>query len=551
MRDLESVLKRPSPVVDPGVPRDRGAAVLCGAMQDIESSQSDNLSEGGARPEIIGLALVAVVIGIVTRFVTRSSLWLDEALSVDLAQLPLGQLSEALKHDGHPPLYYALLHGWINLFGTGDVAVRSLSGLFGLATLPLVWILGRRKGGPTLAWVAVAVVAVSPFAVRYSNETRMYSLVMLLVVIGWLLVDDVVDQGKATIGRFVGIAIVGAALLYTHYWSLWLLGALGVTALWKIWRSPDRAARRPWIGLVLSLVVAGLAFVPWLPVMLYQSAHTGTPWAKASRPTSALSVVLADNGGGGYGEQTLVAALFAVALVLGLFGYAVDRRTTSLDLRTRPAFRGAAWIAALTFAIGCVVSFASSSAFASRYSAVIFPFLALLAAAGCLCFASRWVRFGVVAVFCGFLSIGAFWNVIYHRTQMKAAADIVATSSKPGDIVIFCPDQLGPAGVRVMPSGLTFLAYPTYGDGKFVDWVDYATRNEASDPAAFASRVLADAGVSRSIYLVWNDSYKTLEGKCAGLVDALAAVRTPQMLLADDGSKYFEHASLIRFAAPS
>jgi len=520
-------------------------------MYDIEPGQSDISSDDGARPEIIGLAVVAVAIGIVTRFVTRSSLWLDEALSVDLARLPLGQLSGALKHDGHPPLYYALLHGWINLFGSSDVAVRSLSGLFGLATLPLVWILGRRKGGPTLAWVAVAVVAVSPFAVRYSNETRMYSLVMLLVVIGWLLVDDIVDRGKATIGRFIGIAVVGAALLYTHYWSLWLLGALGITALWKIWRSPNRSARRPWFGIVVALLVAGLAFVPWLPVMLYQSAHTGTPWAKASRPTSALSFVLADNGGGNYGEQALVGAFFACALLLGLFGYAVDRRTTALDLRTRPALRGAAWIAALTFAIGCIVSFASSSAFASRYSAVIFPFLALLAAAGCLCFASRWIRFGVAAVFCGFLSIGAFWNVIYQRTQLKAAADIVATSSKPGDIVIFCPDQLGPAGVRVMPSGLIFLAYPTYDDGKFVDWVDYASRNEASDPAAFASRVLADAGSSRAIYLVWNDSYKTLEGKCAGLVDSLAAVRSPELLLADDGSKYFEHASLLRFAAPS
>ena len=520
-------------------------------MHDIEPGQSGISSEEGVRPEIVGLAVVAVVIGIVTRFVTRSSLWLDEALSVNLAQLPLGQLPDALKHDGHPPFYYALLHGWMSLFGSSDIAVRSLSGLFGLATLPLVWILGRRKGGPTLAWVAVAVVAVSPFAVRYSNETRMYSLAMLLVVIGWLLVDDIVDRGKTTIGRYIGIAAVGTALLYTHYWSLWLLGALGITALWKIWRSPDRSARRPWIGLVAALVVAGLAFVPWLPVMLYQSAHTGTPWAKASRPTSALSLVLADNGGGNYGEQTLVGAFFALAVVLGLFGYAVDRRTTALDLRTRPALRGAAWIAALTFAIGCVVSFASSSAFASRYSAVIFPFLALLAAAGCVCFASRWVRFGVIAVFCGFLAIGAFWNVIYHRTQLKAAADVVATTAKPGDIVIFCPDQLGPAGVRVMPRGLTFVTYPNYGDGKFVDWVDYATRNQNSDPADFATRALADAGATRSIYVVWSDSYKTFEGKCNGLIDALSAVRTPQPLLGDDGDRYFEHASLTRFAAPS
>ncbi|CAB4597168.1 unannotated protein [freshwater metagenome] len=537
-------------VVDLGDRIGRFAAVLCALMHDIEAGPSDSPSSEGVRPEIVAVAVVAIVIGIFTRFVTRSSLWLDEALSVNIAELPLGQLTDALKHDGHPPLYYVVLHGWMNVFGTGDVAVRGLAGLFGLLTLPLIWILGRRKGGPVLAWVAVAVVSVSPFAVRYSNETRMYSLVILLVVIGWLLVDDVVSLGKATIGRFVGIAFVGAALLYSHYWSLWLLAALGITSLWKLVRSPDQSERRSWRGIAIALVVAGVVFVPWLPTMLYQAAHTGTPWAKASRPTSALSLVLADNGGGNYGEQTLVGAMFAMAMVLGLLGIAIDRRTTALDLRTRPALRGAAWIGALTFAIGCVVSFASSSAFASRYSAVIFPMLALLAAAGCVCFASRWVRFGVVAIFCGFLSIGAFWNVIFQRTELKAIADAVATSSLAGDIVVFCPDQLGPAGTRVMPSGLTLLSYPTYGDPKFVDWVDYGERNDASDPTAFAARVLAQAGPTQTIFLVWSDSYKTFEGKCAGLASALAAARPPQQLLGDDGDRYFEHATLTRFAAP-
>ena len=532
----------------------RYPAVLCGLMQDFEPGQPDaepdTQKDRDARPEIVVLAVVALAIGLFTRFVTRSSLWLDEALSVNIAQLPIGEITEALKHDGHPPLYYVLLHGWMDIFGSGDVAVRGLSGLFGIATLPLVWILGRRKGGTVLAWAAVAVVAVSPFAVRYSNETRMYSLVIFLVVIGWLLFDDIVDRKRATVSRFVGLAFVGAALLYSHYWSIWLLGAVGITSLWKIWRAPERSERRPWIGIAISAVVAGVAFTPWLPTMLYQSANTGTPWAKASRPTSALSLVLADNGGGAYGEQALVAAMFAMAMVLGLLGIAIDQRTTALDLRTRPSLRGAAWIAALTFAIGSIISLATSSAFQSRYSAVIFPFLALLAAAGCVCFASRWVRFGVVAVFCSFLAVGAFWNVIWQRTELKVIADAVQASSQEGDIVVFCPDQLGPAGSRVMPSGLTLVSYPNFDDGRFVDWVDYAQRNAASDPDAFAARVLAEAGSTRSIYLVWNGAYKTFEGKCETLLSAFAAVRTPESVVIDSDN-YFERAALYRFAAPA
>lgn len=519
-------------------------------MHESEVTAEEEHRDSGVRPEIIAVSLVAMAIGVVTRFATQSSLWLDEALSVQIASLPIGDIAEALKHDGHPPLYYVLLHGWMEVFGSDDFAVRALSGVIGLATLPLVWLLGRRKGGTTLAWVAVAVVAVSPFAVRYSSETRMYALVILLVVIGWLLLDDVIDRGKTTVGRYIGLAIVSAALLYAHYWSLWLLGAVGLTALWKIWRAVDREQRRSWWGVVAALVAAVIIFSPWIPTMLYQSANTGTPWAKASRPTSAFSLTLADNAAGSYGEQAFFSSLFLLALLLGLFGYAVDRRTIALDLRTRPALRGAAWIAGLAFALGCLVSLATSSAFASRYSAVIFPMLALLAAAGCVCFSARWVRFGVVSVFCGFLAVGALWTATRERTQLKAIADAVASSSEPGDIVVFCPDQLGPAGVRTLPSDVTVLSYPDFGDGRFVDWVDYEQRNQSSNPDEFASRVLAEAGTTKTIYLVWNPSYKTFEGKCEGLLDAFSAVRPPQQIVDSDGSLYFEHATLTRFVAP-
>ena len=520
-------------------------------MHESEVTTEGDHRDSGVRPEIVAVSLVAIAIGIVTRFASQSSLWLDEALSVQISSLPIGDIAEALKQDGHPPLYYVLLHGWMDVFGSSDFAVRALSGVIGLATLPLVWLLGRRKGGSTLAWVAVAVVAVSPFAVRYSSETRMYALVILLVVIGWILLDDVIYRGKVTVARYIGIAIVSAALLYAHYWSLWLLGAVGLTALWKIWRADSREQRRPWWGVVAALVAALIIFSPWLPTMLYQSANTGTPWAKASRPTSAFSVTLADNAAGSYGEQALFGSLFLLALILGLFGYAVDRRTVALDLRTRPALRGAAWIAGFAFALGCVVSLASSSAYASRYSAVIYPMLALLAAAGCVCFSARWVRFGVVAVFCSCLAVGALWTANFQRTQLKVIADAVAETSKPGDIVVFCPDQLGPAGVRTMPSDVRVISYPDFGDGRFVDWVDYEQRNQLSNPDEFASRVLAEAGTTHTIYLVWNEAYKTFEGKCEGLVDAFAAARPPQQVVDSDGSQYFEHATLTRFAAPA
>jgi mannosyltransferase len=521
-------------------------------MPTTETGSPQAGEESRSAPiEILVLAGIAVAIGVVTRFVTRSSLWLDESLTVNIARLPLGDLATALKHDGHPPLFYVLLHGWTSLFGTGDVAVRSLSGVFGIAALPLVWIIGRRRGGSLLAWVAVAVVALSPFAVRYSDEARMYSMVMFLVLAGWLLLDDILVRGRATILRFVGLVLVAAALLYTHYWSLWLLAAVGLVMIRQIWRSADAAARRPYLGVVLALVVAGITFVPWLPTMLYQSAHTGTPWASPMRPSSALSVTFADFAAGNYGEQSLIAGLLLVATLLGVFGFVIDRSTTGIDVRTRPQFRVETLIAAMTFVIGVGVSFILRGAYASRYASVIFPLVAMLAAAGLTRFGARWVRFGVITGMCVLLAFGALWNIRSTRTQMHELADKVAASSAAGDIVVFCPDQLGPSGSRVMPDNLTLVSYPDHGDARFVDWVDYKDRNQAADPVAFAARLLVEAGPTHTIYVVWNGAYKTFENQCEALLGSLGAARPAEILASDDSDHFFEHAGLYRFAAPA
>src|SRR5688572_14696466 len=103
----------------------------------------------------VDAAAVSIVAGVVLRFITTSDLWLDEALSVNIAALAPGSIVDALRRDGAPPLYYFLLHGWIRLFGRGDLAVRSLSALLSLPAIPLAWYAARRHG--TRAAVAATV----------------------------------------------------------------------------------------------------------------------------------------------------------------------------------------------------------------------------------------------------------------------------------------------------------------------------------------------------------------------------------------------------------
>lgn len=495
------------------------------------------------------MGIVAVLAGGVLRFVTGSSLWLDESLSVNIAKLPVGDIFSWLRHDGHPPLYYLLLHGWMELFGSGDVAVRALSGVFGLLTLPLAYIAGRRRGGSLLGWLTVTVFALSAFMVRYSDEARMYSLVMFLTVAGYLLVDDVVRRGRNDLVRLGGFALVAAALLYTHYWAMWLLGATGLILLWRAWRNPDRSIRVPALRSVGALVVGAVLFLPWLPSMLYQSAHTGTPWATPTRPTAALAFTFDDLGSGLYSDAGFLAIALGALILLAVFGRAVDRRRIDLDLRTFPQFRAEGLIAGLTFIVAITISYALRGAFATRYTAVVMPFLALLVAGGFTRFTGRWVRFGVVLAVCTFLGVGALWNLTDTRTQAGQAGRAIDAHAQAGDLVVFCPDQLGPAGSRAVTADVEEIAYPTFGDPSLVDWVNYKKRNDAQDPVAFAQHVLAEAGPNRGIFVMWSGSYKTFEGDCEALVNAIGAARPGQELVSQD-SAFFEKAFVNWYPAP-
>jgi uncharacterized membrane protein len=497
-----------------------------------------------APPEIVAIGVVAVVVGVILRFASRSPMWLDEALTVNISALPFAEMLDALRNDGHPPLFYAILHVWMELFGDGDFAVRALSGVFGLMALPLAWVAGRRRGGPLLGWLTAAVVALSPFAIRYSDEARMYSLVMLLVLVGYLLVDDIVRSGKDSLGRLVALTVVTAALLYTHYWSLWLLSALGLVLVWTVWKPSSAAVRRISLKVIAALAAGGVLFLPWLPTMLYQAANTGTPWAAATRPTTALGFTLQDYGSGLYSDAVFVLMLVCIAIVLGVLGRATSTRKIELDLRTRPQVRLEALVAAAAFAIGTGVTFVSNSAFATRYTAIIFPLVALVIAAGLSRFTGRVIRFGVVAGTCACLCVGGLWFALELRSQAAEAARVITENSRESDLVVFCPDQLGPAGNRALGDDLEQVVYPTFDSPQFVDWVDYGSRNAQSDPVAFANRVLDEAGPDRAIFVVWNPAYKTFEGQCEKLIATLGSGRPAVELLVAGGGEFFEHESV-------
>jgi mannosyltransferase len=486
-----------------------------------------------------------VVVGIVLRFVSTSPLWLDEALSANIAALPIGDMFEALRHDGHPPLYYLLLHGWMQVFGEGDVAVRALSGVIGVASLPLVWVAGRRLGGLSGARWALVVAALSPYAIRYSTETRMYSLVMLLVLAGYLLLTDALREPTAL--RLVAIALISGLLLLTHYWSFYLLGAVGLLLVVHWWRAPaDRAV----VGrIVVAMAAGGLLFLPWLGGFLYQAGHTGTPWGAPFRPTEVIQSTLSDLGGGLVSEALLGGSALLLLALLALFAVRSGSDEITLDVRTAPTVRIELAVVALTAALGCLAGYATNATYQSRYAAVFVPLFLLAVAIGITRVPGA-ARVVVGGLFVGLSLAGIVWLQYFQRTQSEVVSDAIMARAQPGDVVVYCPDQLGPDYSRALggesgSDGLIQVAYPALTDPARVDWVDYADRNGAAEPAEVAER-LRERADGHGIFVVWMSEYRTVEGQCEEMVNSLGQ---GDKLVSEDGEKYFEPANVHWFPA--
>lgn len=513
------------------------------------STRASTGPEGEAavdRRLLLGVFGFSSAAGLVLYFYTASDLWLDEALSVNIARLPLADIPEALRRDGAPPLYYVLLHFWTALFGTGDMAVRSLSAACMVGTAAALWFAGRRLGGEVLAWVTASITLTNPYAARFATEARMYALVMLLVACGILTFQRVIE--KPGPGRAATFGLVIALGCYTQYWWFYCVVVVLVLLAYMVIRGLHRKAA---MQLLVATGAGVLCFVPWLPTFGAQMAHTGTPWGEAVFPLMPLGYSLRDFTVGVNGllsqrqDGWVLLFLVVLLLLLGAAGRTEDERRIRLDLRLQPETRGLALVGGGGLALALSLNYLGGSAWQSRYSCIAFPFFILLVARGITLFRSQVVFFSIFVLVVALGVAGGVRNLTTERTQAGEVAAVLRAAAKPGDLVVYCPDQLGPSVHRLVPPGLREVTYPAFGDPAFVDWADYQKRLDAADPVQFATEAVARAD-GRTIWLVENFWYPTHAGTCEAIETQLRSMRSEKVQTKSD-DEIWETPALVQF----
>ncbi|HEY72357.1 MAG: hypothetical protein DRJ03_04270 [Chloroflexi bacterium] len=239
-------------------------------------------------PTPYSLLLIILLLAAFLRFyrLDAQSFWNDEGNSARIAERSLDLILEGAAGDIHPPGYYLLLHYWRAMFGQSEFALRSLSVAAGVATVAFTYLLGRCLFGKSTGLVAAFLGAISPFAVYYSQEARMYALLGALSAASiYLLFRCLKKPGfsvsKATKTWFLVYVLTAAAGLYTHYaFPFVLLVHNVVFGLW--WLAVARRSGERWRWLLAwggaQAAIAAL-YLPWLLIAL----RSVTGWSPAGQ----------------------------------------------------------------------------------------------------------------------------------------------------------------------------------------------------------------------------------------------------------------------------
>lgn len=235
---------------------------------------------------VIILTLVTLLATILrfTPIVWQRDFWYDEAFTGILLKASWGEMNQMIFADVHPPLYYWLVKPWSALFDYSPEGIRFFSLIFGVLTVVSIYWIGKRMFDTRAGLLAAAITAISPFAIEYSQEARMYSLFgFLFLWATWFFVKALDDDKKRDWilwGIFAGLAFL------THYLSLFFFIIYYVCyVLYRRkfqetkWKNAILGHGNFWLG----VVVIAAFFASWLRYFIPHMMKGNLGWIPAAQ----------------------------------------------------------------------------------------------------------------------------------------------------------------------------------------------------------------------------------------------------------------------------
>jgi mannosyltransferase len=361
------------------------------------------------------------------RFLTLDlqSFWLDEAVTAQLVRESFGDmLSTIPDSESTPPLYYVLAWGWSQVFGGWEVGLRSLSALFGTATVPVAYAIGARVASERAGLAAAALVAVNPLLVWYSQEARAYALLVLLSACALLFFIRSLEQWLSR--DLAWWAVFAALSLATHYFAVFVIVP---EAVWLLVAARRREQLPAAARAVALPVLAGAAL---LPLAVDQRSNEFADYIDETSLATRIAQIP---------KQLFIGfdaplELILVPVALGLAAFAIWLLWKPARSDTRARLRAPARVALAGLALPLLVALVGVDYLLTRnVIAVVVP-LAVLLAAGFV------LDRGGVAALAGLCAISVAVVIAvalepdYQRDDWRGVADEIGPTPRERAIVV-------------------------------------------------------------------------------------------------------------------
>ncbi len=368
----------------------------------------------------------------------RQSLWFDEADIVVRAQRPFDVVLQTFTATGeNGPLYNILLALWIRVAGISEIAVRFPSAIAGLLAIPLIYILGRRLMSAQVGLLGAGLLAISPYHVWYSQEAKMYSMVVLLAIVSTLALVEALCSNRRWL--WAAYVVATSLMFYTHVATVLVFAAqVGYVALtWRSWRDRHN-----------SLLVSGaLLTLPYIPIALWAvpvlegKVSTWHPTVGLMDALRIIGIKLAVNRMDPPDLEERAAIIFALTALGGLVWLVVQDR-----VHWRGILLG---LLALVPPVGLWVLSIHNSVFSDRYAIVALPaYLLLIAVAITALTRSRWlwpvgmIVMAAILIFSWAPLRDVNRSSAAQKEDWRSAYAHVAERAMPGDVLVLHPGYI-------------------------------------------------------------------------------------------------------------
>lgn len=406
------------------------------------------------------ILLCIIMVGAALRFydLGAESYWLDEVWTVRLRQESLDSvLVLAQDAPSYPPVYLLLAHFWMQVFGTTEAATRSLSALAGIASVAVMYRVGRELFERKVGLLSALLMAISEFQIYYSQDFRFYSLFVLMALCSFLFYIRALRSNRP--GHFVPYVLASILLFYTHTYGVFVLVAQNLyfllqwnryrraRALWLMCQMLILLALGPGLLHAVKRTVAGTANVMrWIPDRPLWFPLRTVFWYVFPLRHSRSWMTLVLNLVAGMVFFVIGTTLFVIwkgkeqwlASVRGLVSTVQDLSSQSSEL-----FLASLWFLC-PIALPFVLSKVFGPMYVDKYTISASPALYLLLALGITTVSKVVPEFISLAVLVILIAPGLHhYYVTDVKEQWREAAAYVDENARKDDVIVFAPAEGG------------------------------------------------------------------------------------------------------------